>query len=313
MTTIAKNNTSDRELVITRSFNAPRELVFKAWTDPSHVVHWWGPNGFTITIHEMRVKPGGVWRFIMHGPDGIDYPNRIVFQEVIKPERLVFLHGADIEDDPGQFHVEVDFIEEGKKTELVMRMIFKTKEAKDLVVEKYGAIEGNRQTMNRLEEYLEDCDRSYLDDSMRKLNITRILNAPRELVFKAWIDEKCIAQWWGPKGFTNPVCQMDVRPGGSIRIDMMGPGAVVYPMGGTFHEIKEPELLVFTSTAYTDEQGNHGLEVLNTVKFEEHHGKTRLTLNAVVVNLAPEVKPAVRGMEQGWNETLDRLAQVVVK
>ena len=150
-----KSETADREIAITRVFNAPRNLVWSAWTDPKHVAHWWGPTGFTNTIHKMEVKVGGVWDFIMHGPDGTDYPNKIVFTEVVKPELLKFDHGSDDPNDPGQFNVTVNFTAlESAKTEIRMRMVFQTKEARDLVVEKYGAIEGNRQTMNRLEEYL---------------------------------------------------------------------------------------------------------------------------------------------------------------
>ncbi len=147
-------STSDRELVITRVFNAPRELVFKVWTEPQHVAVWWGPNGFKNTIHEMDVKPGGKWRFIMHGPDGTDYPNKIVFEEVVRPERLVFIHSDDVEKDPYQFRSVVTFREIGKKTEITMKMVFLTREARDYVVEKYGAVEGNKQTMDRLEAYL---------------------------------------------------------------------------------------------------------------------------------------------------------------
>jgi len=151
--TTTKNSTADRELVITRIFNAPRKLVFEVFTDPKHVIHWWGPNGFTNTIHHMNVKPGGEWKLTMHGPDGTDYPNLIIYKEVIKPERLVWTHGSG-NDDPGQFESTVIFEEEGKKTKLTMSMIFKTKEAKDFVVEKYGALEGQKQTMDRLEDYL---------------------------------------------------------------------------------------------------------------------------------------------------------------
>lgn len=150
-----KSETADREIKITRVFNAPRALVWTAWTDPKHVVHWWGPNGFTNTIHKMEVKVGGVWDFMMHGPDGTDYPNKIVFTEVVKPELLKFDHGSDDPNDPGRFKVTVNFTAiEKNKTEIQMRMLFQTKEARDFVVEKYGAIEGNTQTMNRLEEYL---------------------------------------------------------------------------------------------------------------------------------------------------------------
>lgn len=154
--TTTKNisETADREIVITRSFNAPRNLVFDVWTDPKHIGAWWGPTGFTTTTHEMNVKPGGVWRFIMHGPDGTDYPNRITYREVIKPEKLVFSHGDDIDSDPNAFLSTVTFKEVGKKTEITMEMVFNTKAQRDMVVEQYGAIEGNKQTMDRLEKYL---------------------------------------------------------------------------------------------------------------------------------------------------------------
>lgn len=148
------NDTSDRELVMTRLFDAPRDLMFSVWTDPKHVAQWWGPRGFTNTIHEMDVRPGGVWRLTMHGPDGTDYPNVIVFKEVKKPEKLVWSHSSDDENDPGQFESTVIFEEQGKKTLITMRMVFQSKEARDMVVEKYGAVEGHKQTMDRLEAYL---------------------------------------------------------------------------------------------------------------------------------------------------------------
>ena len=84
--------TPDREIVIKRTLDAPRELVFAAWTDLKHLPHWYGPNGFTTTIHEMDLRPGGVWRLTMHGPDGRDYTSKIVFSEVVRPERLVYRH-----------------------------------------------------------------------------------------------------------------------------------------------------------------------------------------------------------------------------
>jgi uncharacterized protein YndB with AHSA1/START domain len=143
----------------------------------------------------------------------------------------------------------------------------------------------------------------------KELVITRIFDAPRELVFKAWIDPKHVAQWWGPKGFTNPVCELDVRPGGGIRIHMVAPDGLVIPTTGVFQEVVEPERLVFITSGFVDEAGNPGLEVLNTVTFVEHNGKTKLTLQAVVVKSVPAVAASLAGMEQGWNESLDRLAE----
>jgi uncharacterized protein YndB with AHSA1/START domain len=145
------STTADRELVFTRLFNAPRELVYQAFTQPEHVVHWWGPRGFTNTILEMDVRPGGVWRLIMHGPDGTDYPNRIEFTEVVPPERLAWAHG-DFE--RIHFHSTVTFEPEEGKTRLTMTLLFATAAERQQTADRYGAIEGNKQTMDRLEEYL---------------------------------------------------------------------------------------------------------------------------------------------------------------
>ena len=149
----------DREIRGARVFDAPRELVWEVWTEPEHIGKWWGPNGFTTTTRKMEVKAGGVWRFVMHGPDGRDYQNKITFIEVVKPERLVYKHGGtgDKEDrnlEPVSFHVTVTFAEEGGKTRLDMRSVFPSAKARDYVVENYGAVEGMHQTLARLEEYL---------------------------------------------------------------------------------------------------------------------------------------------------------------
>ena len=150
-----KNKVSDRELGITRLINAPRELVWEVWTKPEHVKHWWGPDGFTNTIHEMEVKAGGVMRLMMHGPDGRDYPNKIVFIEVVKPERLVYRHS----DDEGvelviNFHVTVTFEKQGNKTLLSMKSVFESAADLERVVKEYGAREGMTQHVGRLEAYV---------------------------------------------------------------------------------------------------------------------------------------------------------------
>jgi uncharacterized protein YndB with AHSA1/START domain len=148
-------STADREIVITRLLNAPRELVFQAWTDPEHVDKWWGPTGFTNETYEMDVRPGGVWRYMMHGPDGVDYPSKNVFVEVVRPERLVYDHGWDREGAGPDFRATATFEEEGGKTRLTMRMVFPTAAARDYVVREVKAIEGGNQTVDRLAAYLE--------------------------------------------------------------------------------------------------------------------------------------------------------------
>ena len=145
----------------------------------------------------------------------------------------------------------------------------------------------------------------------RELVITRIFDAPRELVFKAWTDPKHLAQWWGPKGFTNPVCEMDVRPGGSLRIVMRAPDGVDHPMKGVFREVVEPERLVFTNVA-VDAQGNHLLEGLTTVTFAEQGGKTKLTVRTNAAGLVAEAAQMLAGMEEGWTQSQDRLEAYLV-
>jgi uncharacterized protein YndB with AHSA1/START domain len=147
--------TSDREIVVSRVFDAPRELVFEAWTDPEQVIRWWGPHGFTTTIHEMDVRPGGVWRFTMYGPDGSDYGNRVEFVEVMAPERLVYDHGPEGQGDVKEFRVTVTFDENDSKTRVTLRMIFESPAERDRMVE-FGALEGGKQTLERLAQHLAD-------------------------------------------------------------------------------------------------------------------------------------------------------------
>lgn len=143
-------DTADREIGTVRIFDAPRRLVWKAWSTPEHLGQWWGPNGFTTTTKVFELKPGGQWLFTMHGPDGTDYRNDIVFTAVLEPERLEYDHGPS-----PVFHTTVTFEEEGENsTKLSMTALFPTVEERNRTVEKFGAIEGMKQTLGRLADYL---------------------------------------------------------------------------------------------------------------------------------------------------------------
>lgn len=143
----------------------------------------------------------------------------------------------------------------------------------------------------------------------RELVITRVFDAPRELVFRAWTDPRHVARWWGPHGYTNPVCELDARPGGAILIHMRGQDGVMIETKGVFREVSEPERIVLILTNFEDAEGRPQLELLNTVTFAEHEGKTQITLRVVVVKSTPELASSLAGMRQGWNESLDRLAE----
>ena len=148
-------STTDREITFSRLIDFPRELVWEAFTEPKHILHWWGPDGFTNTIHEMDVRPGGAWRFIMHGPNGTDYPNKIVYTEIVEPERLRYDHGGDGESerDDHFFHVTVMLDDVAGKTRVTLSLLFDSVEACEKT-KTPGAIEGGKQTLARLEAYL---------------------------------------------------------------------------------------------------------------------------------------------------------------
>jgi len=147
--------------------------------------------------------------------------------------------------------------------------------------------------------------------TIKELTLTRVFNAPRELVFRAWTDEKELAKWWGPIGFTAPVCELDLRPGGKIVIQMLHRDFPNHWMGGHFQEIVPPERIVFVSTASNGRDGAPLMEVLNTITFAEEHGKTTLTVHAAVKRVAPEMAMSLLGMDQGWNESLDKLLAMI--
>lgn len=140
----------------------------------------------------------------------------------------------------------------------------------------------------------------------REIEITRVFDAPRELVFRAWTDPKHVAKWWGPHRFTNPVCELDARPGGAIRIHMRAPDGTVYPMRGIFQEVVAPSRLVFTNIA-VDNDDNPIIDGLTTVTFEDQAGKTKLVLRTRGTAVVAFAAAYVAGMEAGWSQSLEKL------
>jgi len=140
--------TENRELRITRTFKASIELMWEVWTDPEHVKNWWGPNGFTSTIHNMDFKEGGEWKLTMHGPDGTNYPNRSIYKEIIPFEKIVFEHFNP------HFITTVLFMAKGDETHIDWTLLFDTAEMRETIVKAHKADEGQKQNIERLEKYL---------------------------------------------------------------------------------------------------------------------------------------------------------------
>jgi uncharacterized protein YndB with AHSA1/START domain len=309
---------TEREIVATRVFHAPRELVFRMWTDREHISNWWGPRGFTTTTYEMDVRPGGVWRHVMHGPDGTDYENEIVYREIAEPELLVYSHVS-----PPPFETIVTFTKVGDNTQVTARMLFESATLRDRVAREHGAVEGLHQTLERLEEQVSKMSADGSPE--REFTISREFNAPRELVFKAWTEAERLAEWWGPKGFKIRVAKLDVRPGGIFHYSMTTPGSEDWWGRFVYREVVPPERIVFVNS-FSDAEGGvtrapfsptFPLEVLSTITFTEHDGRTTITLRGVPLNASEEESKTFEGMaksmQQGWSGTLDQLAEYLAK
>jgi uncharacterized protein YndB with AHSA1/START domain len=144
-----KNNTGGREMGISRLLNAPIDLVWEVWTNPEHIKHWWGPEGFKNTISKMDVRPGGEWEFIMHGPDGTDYKNKHIYKEIVKPTKLVLEHVTG-----PKFEMTVTFEAQGNKTLVTLHSVFESEEQLKEVIKVFKADVGMVQNVDRMENYL---------------------------------------------------------------------------------------------------------------------------------------------------------------
>lgn len=141
----------------------------------------------------------------------------------------------------------------------------------------------------------------------RQLTLTRVLDAPRDRVWRLWTEPESMARWWGPQGFTNPVCEMDVRVGGQMFIHMRGPDGAVYPMTATYVAVTPPERLVFLAFA-EDRDGNVALECPTTVTLAAEGGRTLVIVHAHAIGLAASAAKMLAGMDAGWSQSLDKLA-----
>ena len=144
----ANSDTANRELRITRMLNAPIDLVWEVWTNPEHIANWWGPNGFTNTIHKMDLQEGGEWKLTMHGPDGTNYPNRSIFKEIITLKKIVYEHFNP------HFIATLLFESKGEETLIDWSMLFDTADMREIVIKAHKADEGLKQNVEKLEKYL---------------------------------------------------------------------------------------------------------------------------------------------------------------
>lgn len=323
MGTTATLNEKGYELTITRTFNAPRDLVWKAWTDPEMAKKWMGPRGFQATEFVTSTEAGSKWRLCMEGHVPGTEQMAYLRQggrtlEFVPPEKLVYTFAwedrSQVGLGPSPFKeniVTVLFEDHGNKT--VMRFTqgpFATES------ERNGHTGGWNSAFDRFAEFmLAEHPRQSpagLDEVPSELHLRRFFPAPRQLVFDAWTKPEMLAKWWGPKCFTNPVCEVDARGGGAIRIHMQAPDGTVWPMTGRFIEFYPPYRFHFISTPL-DKDGNALFELWNSVFFSEVEGGTEIVLDLHVTRTTAEAPQYLKGMNAGWNQGLDRLGELLRK
>ncbi|MDP9282750.1 MAG: SRPBCC domain-containing protein [Chloroflexota bacterium] len=296
---------ADRTLSTTRVFDAPREMVFKAWTDPKQFARWFPPDGFTAAC-ELDVRPGGSLRVDMKGADpalGPDFyekvfPGKGVYQEVVANELLAFTFEASGEEGapPMKMLMTVVFEDEGRKTKLSIHQTADSVGDYEALV-KIGASEGLRQSLDKLTALLDGRGPdTTVSVSGRTLSLTRVFDAPRELVWRAYTDPAHIVKWSFAKDWESPFAETDIRPGGKFRIGMRPAdhSEEGFVFEGTYREVDKPARIV---QVIADGR-------VMTTTFDDVGGKTKLTLTL-------EMSESEEREEAGWGQILDNFAKHV--
>jgi uncharacterized protein YndB with AHSA1/START domain len=303
------------EIRIIRVYDAPVKVVWDAWTDPKQVAQWWGPRGFTLTTHSKDLRPGGSWTYTMHGPDGVDYPNKTKYFEVEEHAKLVYDHGGH-DDRPPLFRVTVLFSEIKGKTKMDMSLTLPTAEAAE-EARKFIKKASGDSTWDRLAEYLEK-----ESSGKEKFVINRTFDASLETMFKMWTDPKHCSQWMPPTGFSMKFLRADIKPGGSVFYLMTSDNGNTKMYGrAEYLKIEKPSRLVYAQQ-FCDENekiSRHPMApvwpetMLTVVELtEEGPDRTRVTVTWEPYGAATreEIETFVKskaGMTQGWTGSFDKL------
>jgi len=311
------------QIEITRIYDAPVAAVWDAWTDIEQVQQWWGPRGFTLTSHSKELKPGGIWHYTMHGPDGVDYPNKTLYHEVEEHAKLVYDHGG-YDDRPPMFRVTVLFNEitsaDGKpQTQMNMTMTLPTVEAAEQA-RKFIKQAGGNATWDRLAEYL-----AKTSAGKEQFVIHRSFDAPRKVVFQMWNDPEHLSRWMPPTGSTMQILRGTIAAGQSTFFCMTTGGGDRLHGRIEYETIRPPELLVYRQQ-FCDENervSRHPMvpvwpETMHTtVRFaEEGPDQTRVSvtwqpLGAVTTEELAAFVALRSSMTQGWTGSFDKLEEML--
>jgi uncharacterized protein YndB with AHSA1/START domain len=292
----------DREVLVMREFDAPRRLVFEAFSKPEHLKRWWGPAIYEMTSAEMDFRSGGAYRYVTRAADGTEHPFKGVFREVISPERLVFTQIYDVKPFDAEVVVTMTLEERDGKTLLTSRSVFPSAGPLSEYADS-GMEDGMNESYDRLDGILRNMMAIGTAGESSELAITRVFDAPRELVFEAWSDPEHFRKWFPPADLTMPVCEMDFRAGGAFRATMRTPDGIDFADDGVFREIVRPERIVWT---WYLRHLKPNIEIQTAITFAEWGKKTQVTVRQTFLKSAPP--PGVR---EGWTSTLEKLAALL--
>jgi uncharacterized protein YndB with AHSA1/START domain len=308
-----KNNSNEIKLI--RIYDVPIKTVWDAWTQDDQVAQWWGPRGYTLTIHSHDLRTGGLWHYTMHSPDGTDYVNKSRYLEVIPLSKMVYDQGGNDDQKP-MFRVTVLFSEANGKTQMDMTMALPSAEAAENTKKFIKKANGN-STWDRLAEYLEK------ESSHKEIFvINRSFQTPLETLFKAWTDPEHLSRWVPPAGFTMKYLKADIRPGGECFYAITDSTGQHTMYGKSQYLEVAPYHRIVYAQQFSDEKGNtvrHPMSptwpetMLTTVQLTpEGPNQTRVTLSWVPSegSTAPEIETfsqARTGMTGGWTGSFDKL------
>jgi uncharacterized protein YndB with AHSA1/START domain len=315
---MAREIKNKEEITITRVYDAPRELLWKAWTDPEQIKRWWGPKIFTAPFVKIDLRVGGKYLNCMRGPDGKDYWSTGVYREIVANERIVATdsfadekgnivpasHYGMTGEWPLEMLVTVTLEELGGKTKMILRH-----EGIPSGMMRELTETGWSESFDKLADNIVTDDRTRIiaERGKQEIIITRVFDAPRDLVFKANTDRNLIPKWWGPKRLTTRIDKMEVRAGGLWRLVQRDDAGNEYAFHGVYHEVHSPERIVDTF----EFEGMPGHVSLETCTLEELGGKTKMIGRSVYQTVEDRDGMLKSGMEEGVFESMDRLAELL--
>lgn len=293
----------DRGTLMTREFDAPRKLVFEAFSKPEHMKRWWGPAKYELEVVKMEFRPGGGYRYLSREAEGREEPFKGEYREIEAPGRLVYTMIYDVAPyDKAELVITMTLEERNGRTLMTSHTAFPSAEVRDGFI-KSGMEEGMNEGNDRLEALVREMIWIGPEGEDTELLANRVFAAPRKLVFEAWSKPEHFSRWFAPAGLTLPVCEMDFRPGGILRFVMRAPDGAEHPGDGAYRAIAAPELIEWSSILPLP---TGPIEVITRVTFTEAKGGTRVTVRQTYVKSA---NPP--GAREGWTSSLDKLAKVL--